>query len=496
MAILKTILFLSLLFSQFSVSPAGYPIKHVITLMMENRSFDHFLGRLNRLMPTVNGLNGTEQNPESVSNPNSKEVPVNENAEDGGPFDPCHSFDCITEQCYGTSKPSSSAPIVMNGFVQNAHEQSGGDENFVMSGFNSTTLPVLTTLAQEFAVFDSWFCSCPCPTNPNREYMMSGTSAGLIDNNVPASGLNQQTHFLYLQGHGHTWKIYYHDDIWGAAWFNDLRTPQSVALVQEIDYLWSDIAAGTLPEYSLIQPRMSTSATGPSNWQHPDNSVSEGEVLYKKVYETLRSSSYWNDTLLIITFDEHGGFYDHVPTPTGTPNPDGIKASNGFNFDRLGVRIPTVVVSPWIAKGTVVHQPTGVQAPQVGSQFESTSIITTTNNILGVPGTMSARQAWAGSFDNLLLELSSPRTDCPVTLPAVNPLTPEQLEFEMNLPLNEHHVDNINLMCELTRSRPHAACEFRGALKLKQRDYSAVMSELTSTYKELVNSGIITPTHF
>jgi len=219
--------------------------------------------------------------------------------------------------------------------------------------------------------------------------------------------------------------------------------------------------------------------------------VSEGERLIKKVYETLRNSDYWNDTMLIITYDEHGGFYDHVPTPTGSPNPDGIQGSNGFNYDRLGIRVPTVVISPWINKGTVVHQPTGGQAPQSNSQFESTSIIATTNKILGVPGTMWAREAWAGTFDDLLLQMGTPRTDCPTTLPDVNPLTDDQMQNEMNLPLNDHHMEQIALLCSLTQTRPHRVCGYRAAMGLTQGQYEDIMSELIASYRELVNSGVI-----
>jgi hypothetical protein len=100
-----------------------------------------------------------------------------------------------------------------------------------------------------------------------------------------------------------------------------------------------------LPQFTLIEPRMGTkSPTEVSNWQHPDNSVEAGEKLLQDVYQSLQKSQYWEDTALIITYDEHGGFFDHVPTPvTGVPAPDNVPGENGFDYSRLGVRIPTVV---------------------------------------------------------------------------------------------------------------------------------------------------------
>jgi phospholipase C len=157
------------------------------------------------------------------------------------------------------------------------------------------------------------------------------------------------------------------------------------------------IANGTLPRFSMIEPRMASSSFGPSNSQHPDFSVVAGEELLADIYEALRNSSYWQTSMLLITWDEHGGLYDHQPPPqTGVPAPDGVLGSNGFGFDRLGVRVPMVVVSPFVARGTVVHEPQGAQAPTPTSQFDHTSIIATANRIFGIADNMTARDAWAG----------------------------------------------------------------------------------------------------
>ncbi|KAB1220028.1 Non-specific phospholipase C3 [Morella rubra] len=119
--------------------------------------------------------------------------------------------------------------------------------------------------------------------------------------------------------------------------------------------------------------------------------------------------------LFVITYDEHGGFYDHVPTPvTGVPSPDGLvgAAPYYFKFDRLGVRVPTLLISPWIERGTVLHGPSG---PEPTSQFEHSSIPATVKKIFNLKEFLTKRDAWAGTFEGVLTR-NSPRTDCPVTL--------------------------------------------------------------------------------
>jgi phospholipase C len=138
-------------------------------------------------------------------------------------------------------------------------------------------------------------------------------------------------------------------------YFHDMHKPENLKRIHEMDRFFADAAAGTLPTFSWLQPRMVTTKSGQlPTWQHPDASVLEGERLIKQVYEALRAGPGWGRTLFLVTYDEHGGFYDHVAPPArGVPSPDGIPAPNGFAFDRLGVRVPTLAISPWIEAGTV-----------------------------------------------------------------------------------------------------------------------------------------------
>ena len=457
------------------------PIKNIVVLMLENRSFDHLLGHLAKNNSKIDGLNGTQYNPVNPADPASEHVAVNYDAVDGGPDDPCHSFDCITQQVYGFKKAmnDTTSPVKMTGFVANAIVEKGSYP-FVMSAFNDSNLPVLSTLAREFAVFDHWHCSCPCPTNPNREFLMSGTAHGMTVNTIPDAGFPQETHFAFLGRHNVTWKIYFSDDPWMGLAFSDLRRRENIVRLQGMPHFYTDLKAGTLAQYTLIQPRLATSPTGPSNWQHPDNSVEQGEILITQIYDALKASPYWEDTLLIITYDEHGGFFDHQPTPTeGIPAPDDVKGDNGFDYTRLGVRIPTVMVSPWIAKGTVVSAPSRAQAPMATSQFESTSIISSANKIFGITESRTRRDAWAGTFHDIVSGDSGMRTDCPDALPAVRPLSAREINAEMNMLLNDHHLDSINLLCHLSR-HAHPVCASFASSPGRTQEQSSFLARLGS----------------
>jgi len=186
-----------------------------------------------------------------------------------------------------------------------------------------------------------------------------------------------------------------------------------------------------------------TSYAGSPIWQHPDVFVSEGERLIKDIYEALRGSTLWGSLAFMVTYDEHGGFYDHVAPPqVGIPSPDGIHASNGFEFDRLGIRVPMVVASPLIPKGTIVHNP-----KQGGPHFDATGIIATSSKIFGITEHLTHRDAWVGTFEDIF-SLTTPRADCPEKLPVLPPFDPKDLELQRALPLNDHLEIQVNFYCK------------------------------------------------
>jgi phospholipase C len=241
-------------------------------------------------------------------------------------------------------------------------------------------------------------------------------------------------------------------------YFEDMHTAANKKNVYDMDEFFTHVANGDLPQFVVLQPQTSPHAGTLPSWQHPDAPVSEGERLYKKIYESLRASKVWNDTLFMITYDEHGGFYDHVAPPqTGVPPPDGVVAPNGFKFDRLGIRIPTLAISPLIPAKTVVHQPPKAQSPFPSSQYDATSIMSTVNKIFGIKDHMHARDAWSGTFEHLFT-LDTPRDDCPMTLPDVPPTPAHLIERQYQLPLNEHLEIQVEFFCKFNNHPPEENC--------------------------------------
>jgi len=459
--------------------------KHVVVLMMENRSFDHILGWLRTNNTNIDGLTGKESNPYSTKDPNSKRVVVNTNGYDISKFDPGHSFGATSEEVYGvtTVPPSGKGVPQMNGFVQNAYK-SHSDPSNVMSMFTSATAPVINSLGVNFAIFDKWFCSIPGPTDPNRAFFMSGTANGMVDN-FNGTLWSQQSYFDWLGKRGITWNAYYQEDPWAVMYFQDMHKAPNSQNVHQLTQFFTDVKSGKLAQYTLLQPQSATHKTLPT-WQHPDAPVSEGERLYKQIYEALRASSFWNDLVFIITYDEHGGFFDHVAPPqTGVPAPDGVVGHNGFKYDRLGVRIPTVAISPLIPAGTVVHQPPQAQSPFPTSQYESTSIMSTANLIFGIKDHISARAQWSGTFEHIF-SLSTPRTDCPTVLPEVPPAPAHLLERQWKLPLNEHLDIQVQFYCKFNNHGADCGKNIKN-----QYDASVFIAEEAAKFMEKRTGGYI-----
>lgn len=416
---------------------------------MENRSFDHVLGWLKATRPEIDGLTGKESNLVSVSDPDSDEIFVSNDAlfVDS---DPGHSFQAIREQIFGSDNCSAN-PAPMNGFAQQAENMTEGMSRTVMSGFEPGVLPVYTELANEFAVFDRWFASVPASTQPNRFYVHSATSHGAMSNvrKDLIHGFPQRTIFDSLDENDLTFGVYY-QNIPASLFFKSLRKLKHVTKFHNYGLKFKSHAKlGKLPNYVVVEQRYFDVELSPANDDHPSHDVAKGQRFVKEVYEILRSSPQWNELALLITYDEHGGFYDHVPTPvSGVPNPDGIIGPDPFyfGFDRLGVRVPTILISPWIDRGTVIHEPMG---PTPQSQFEHSSIPATVKKLFNLQSNfLTKRDAWAGTFENYFYLRDSPRTDCPVTLPEVTislrPWGPKE-----DASLSEFQVELIQLASQL-----------------------------------------------
>lgn len=450
-------------------------ITNIITIMLENRSFNNMLGWLKRTNSEVNGLTGAEYNLYNVNDPNSEKVYVNDQHPYTVRRDLGHSIGAINEQVFGTVGVNEPVPLPsvapMNGFVQN-YVRSGGIAEEAMGAFNPNDVPISYALAQEFGVFDRWFCSVPGNTMPNRAYLHACTSEGMAYNDVPTLIRGHKGKMIYesVMEEGYNWVNYFQE-----VPATMVHTYPRTVVNDGNDHLRhysrfvEDALSGNLPPLSYIDPRYFDFPGAPQNDNHPGNAdVKNGEASLKHVYETLRQSPQWNSSLLIITYDEHGGFYDHVPTPLYAPNPDG-QVHDDFDFDRVGVRVPTIMVSPWIAKGKVIHGPPANQKPTNTSEYEASSVASTIKKMWGLSSDfLTERDRWAGTFEHIFNDLSQPRTDCPMELP---PAPTPTLQPDLNEPVMGLQEDFILFAAGLINDdipKGTVFTELEGSLYVKQ----------------------------
>jgi phospholipase C len=291
----------------------------------------------------------------------------------------------------------------------------------IMNCFAPVQIPVLLTLAREFAVCDHWFSSMPGPTWPNRLFIHAASSGGLDDS---PSGLEVASAALFDGFDFNNGTIYDRLSARGLAFtiFEGDEFPQSrgIAGIDDDRFVDFDKFGAQVNDpsfasaYTFIEPNygndlpLSPEDFTCGNSQHPLDDVTRGERLIKTVYETIRNSPHWEKSVLLITYDEHGGFFDHLPPPTTVAPGDGISDEDNnhhnFDFTQLGVRVPAVVVSPLIPRGTIDH-----------TLYDHTSLVATVESLFGL-NPLTNRDRQANTFDHLL-SLATPRTDAPATLP-------------------------------------------------------------------------------
>lgn len=397
-------------------------LKHIVVLMMENRSFDHMLGGLMKKYPKVNGLTGNESNPDT----NGNIVKVQQKAEFQSQLDPDpdHHFPGVDLQLFGGIPAGPGRVANMQGFVKDYFSQTKdvNRSHNIMYYFDPADLPVLTTLATEYALFNGWFSSIPGPTICNRAFAHYGTSFGQVGMDIFYI-LDKGISSIYerMVQAGHTAKIYYYDQPSSTMEIVNLLKNQP-QIFATLDQFIGDCQANTLPEYCFIEPCYNDHP-GPDGGQvlasdqHPDHNVREGERFIANVYNAIRTNpALWQSTALLIVYDEHGGIYDHVVPPGCTA--DGYTASGDatgtgepFAFDRLGVRVPAVLVSPWIPRGTIVP---GTESGNA-QIFEHASIPgTVTKFFLKGDAKRTVREQNASTFLGLLTDTMRPDDDCVV----------------------------------------------------------------------------------
>ncbi|MBA2892820.1 alkaline phosphatase family protein [Nonomuraea soli] len=422
-------------------------VEHVVVLMLENRSFDHMLGFLAHPDPAFDGLRhgGPYTNPGWEGGP---PVAATADARPVIPVDPDHSHDAAVEQfaegnqgfvtsferkARGLAQPSFGGLLgpVINFFFRlfSRPTEKRGMGPIVMRCQDPANVPVLATLATEFAVCTRWFCSVPGETWPNRNYLHAATSDG--ETSIHPRFYTNKTIFELLEEAGHDWRIY-HDDVPQAWAFSNLwNSAERIARWRDISELAADAAAGDLPAYTFVEPNHRPPVRlndRPSNSQHPGNNVADdwkpgddtdfarAEGLIAGIYEALRGNpELFATTVFVVTYDEHGGLYDHVAPPTGlrdpgtAPSPLGrilrflaYKNSSAFDFSSTGGRVPAVVVSPLIPPGTLCT-----------ATMEHASVPATLRALFAPDAPpLTARDAGAARFDTLCT-LPAPRSAVP-----------------------------------------------------------------------------------
>lgn len=389
-------------------------IKHLVVLMMENRSFDHMVGYMKTADYPIDGLNGDETNPTDLADPPAiRASPTARSNHDLIP-DPNHEFLDVNWQIFRNSDGSDSGQAKMQGFVENYAQISNTVQGRnIMKAFHPGSLPVLSTLAKQYALCDRWFASVPGSTIPNRLFAHAASSGGSTTQDAVLSPATAKTIFQVMDDPNNdaNWAIYTDG---ASILMANIYLSHHQNNFFDFSQFENDCEKDLLPEYTFIEPSYDddldngTFATS----QHPDFAVDAGEALIGRVYNALTKSPSWKDTLLLIVYDEHGGLYDHVTPPTLTPDlAKGVvpvSTAPPFNFDRLGIRVPAVFVSPRIPPGTIIHQ-----------QYDHCSIVATVRKLFSnQPTPFNWREAQAATFEDVCtLTGNDIRTDI-VNLPA------------------------------------------------------------------------------
>jgi phospholipase C len=347
--------------------PGIQALKHVVVLMMENRSFDHMLGALMATHPGIDGLTGHETNPDTAGAV-ARVQPLAEYQSQLDP-DPNHHFAAVNLQIFNDTQHGSPLPPTMQGFVKSYFNQQQNTQHShdILYYFTPDKLPVLTTLATQYAVFNRWFASIPGPTICNRAFAHYGTSFGQVSMDLFYLGKPYSAIYSRLLAAGHTSKLFYFDEASSTMEVVNLLKDQPSLFGTFPDFL-AACKANALPDYCFIEPNYTDHPAPDGSGeaiacdQHPDHDVRAGEQFIAQVYNAIRlNPDLWPNTALLIVYDEHGGIYDHVPPPACPADspfvaqPSDTGTLDPFYFDRLGVRVPAILISPWVPAGTVIN---------------------------------------------------------------------------------------------------------------------------------------------
>ena len=367
-------------------------IKHVFVLMLENRSFDHMFG--------VSDISGTDAvtgqattidnlltTPSQNMDPGTGlPVPASSPADfalSSADKDPGHEFNDVMEQlagpgaAYDRNASPTYPPMNISGFVANYRDRGSANPAKAMHAYTREQVPIIDTLAREFAICDQWFSSMPGPTWPNRLFVHAASSAGLDDSPgtwdtvtttiIDGYRFDNGTIFDRLEQKCLEWLVFEGDETPQVFALSNMNLNALQGRFRDFEDFKASVDDPAFPaSYSFIEPHYGNIMPWTpedftcGNSQHPLDDVTRGEQLIKDVYEAVRNSPHWETSLILILYDEHGGFFDHVAPPAAVPPCDSITDNennhNDFDFVQLGVRVPAVIVSPLIPRGTIDHQ--------------------------------------------------------------------------------------------------------------------------------------------
>jgi len=432
-------------------------VRHVFVLMLENRSFDHLFGfsgnsgtdAVSGLETSVRGLAGTETN-----SYNGKVATVSQPADYAMVVDPGHEFPDVLCQLCGPSAQYAPGgnypPIDDSGFVASYAEvcaKAGQqrDVEEILKCYSSSQLTVLNALAREFAVCDRWYASMPGPTWPNRMFVHAASSGGLDHSPTTAEIALWETTagfsfpngdiFDRIRARGLERRLYAGDSFPMIAALKGIHLDD----LRQYDRFASDLQGPFPYNYIFIEPSYSLlNDYKGSTSEHPLDDVRLGEGLIKATYEAIRNSPVWKSSALIITWDEHGGFFDHDIPPAaiapGDTTPTAAHNKYGFTFEQYGPRVPAVVISPWIPKNVVDHR-----------LYDHSSIPATLEKLFGMDP-LTERDRSANALLPLL-SLDAARDDAPTTLPSPASFAPNEMLSMVRVPSVSYS--------QLNPSRPH-----------------------------------------
>ena len=498
-------------------------IDHFVVLYMENHATDHFLGCMD--LPGFDGIAGGHTIPIDPDDPTKGVVNVScgtspyvctDGAPDYSLFD--GKFNLKDPQYNPHIYPYSAQD---DKYSYSSHQP----RSTAVQMMSPAQLPVKSAIAQEFGVFNKHFTAVPSASGPNHLFTQSATSCGMQHNGLwddcggDSPIFPQFTIFDSLRLQNVSFGLFMNSTCGldgqpckGLPWTPSptVTTPdvQMAGVARHKDRFYSQTlfyehaANGTLPALSWLMPKAEAC-------DHPCHDNAKGERLLKDVYEAVRAGPGWNRTLLIVAYDDAGGYYDHiVPPAEGVPHDESPcnltpeltppfqcngpaggpprKKGQQFDFRRLGLRSTAMLISPWVAKGAVFQRPKG---PFNTSQFELTSIPATVKNLFNLSTFLTKRDAWAGSYDELLLD--SPRTDCPTHLPTEPPpATPWTPPPKLEADGRRRHLAGAAVSADggvaplpqhcssIQHGGSEASCAGPGAVNRKQRSSVRLLSHL------------------